>query len=123
MRKRFVNKHYAMMLAAAATGLALSGCVDNSYDMSEDIDMTMGLGSEGLQLKLGSTEKIMLADILEVDGNLKTDSENLYYLVEEGNTNVSFNPGNASIAIDNTTLSPIIPVISYQDVSNALGIP
>lgn len=123
MRKRFVNKHYAMMLAAAATGLALSGCVDNSYDMSEDIDMTMGLGSEGLQLKLGSTEKIMLADILEVDGNLKTDSENLYYLVEEGNTNVSFNPGNASIAIDNTTLSPVIPVISYQDVSNALGIP
>lgn len=123
MRKRFVNKHYAMMLAAAATGLALSGCVDNSYDMSEDIDMTMGLGSEGLQLKLGSTEKIMLADILEVDGNLKTDSENLYYLVEEGNTNVSFNPGNASIAIDNTTLSPVIPVISYQDVSDALGIP
>lgn len=122
MRKRFVNKHFAMMLAAATAGLALSGCVDNSYDMSEDIDMTMGLGSAGLQLKLGSTEKIMLSDILEVDGNLKTDEDNLYYLVEEGSTHITFNPGDATVALDNTTLTPAIPVVSFQDVINQIGV-
>ena len=70
--------------------LSLTACVDDSYDMSKDIDLTMGLGSEGLQLKVGSTEKIMLADLLETDNDVKTDAAGLYYLVEDGQTDINF---------------------------------
>ena len=34
-----------------ALGLATTGCVDDSYDMSKDIDMTMGIGADGLDRK------------------------------------------------------------------------
>lgn len=97
--------------------LSLTACVDDSYDMSKDIDLTMGLGSEGLQLKLGSTEKIMLADLLETSDDVKTDAAGLYYLVEDGQTDINFSVGAFTAAIDNTTLSPSYDVITYDDIA------
>ena len=72
-------KQWAKVCLALSLGLPLTACVDDSYDASKDIDMTMGLGSQGLQLKLGNTENIMLADLLEEDENLKTDAQHTYY--------------------------------------------
>ena len=98
--------------------LSLTACVDDSYDMSKDIDLTMGLGSEGLQLKVGSTEKIMLADLLETSDDVKTDAAGLYYLVEDGQTDINFSVGAFTAAIDNTTLSPSYDVITYDDIAS-----
>lgn len=98
--------------------LSLTACVDDSYDMSKDIDLTMGLGSEGLQLKVGSTEKIMLADLLETSDDVKTDAAGLYYLVEDGQTDINFSVNAFTAAIDNTTLSPSYDVITYDDIAS-----
>ncbi len=114
------RKQLFRFLLVAAAGLPLVGCVDDSYDMSKNIDLTMGLGSEGLQLKLGNTEKIMLSDLLEVDGSLKTDGDNLYYLIEKGSTDVNFKVGGFSTFIDNALLSPSQLVADYDMLSQVL---
>ena len=77
----------ALLLAA---NCSMTSCLDKSFDLDEDIDMTMGFGSDGLSVKLGTTEKILLGDILEVDKSVKLDNANKYYLVEEGSTAVDF---------------------------------
>ncbi len=62
-------------------------CVDNDYDLGKDVDLTMGLGSENLTLKIGETEKIYLKDMLDIeDTNIDTlkDGRSLYYLIKEG---------------------------------------
>lgn len=115
MKKQTLQmKPWAKAFLVLSLGLPLTACVDDSYDASKDIDMTMGLGSKGLQLKLGNTENIMLADILEEDENLKTDSQHTYYLVENGQTPVNFNVSSMNAYIDNAMLSPSTEVLNAQ---------
>lgn len=45
--------------------LLLAACsVDDKYDMSKDIDMTVGVGG-GVSLPIGSTEKIMITELID----------------------------------------------------------
>jgi hypothetical protein len=88
----------------------LAACsVDNTYDLSKDIDLTMGLGSDGLALKLGNTEKMYLRDILKVEDSdlldtLTTgDKKSLYYLVKTGNSTIN-------VAVSSITPYQIAPV-------------
>lgn len=111
----------ARLLLVTAAALPFTACVDDSYDLSKDIDATMALGTEGLQLKLGTTERIMLADMLEVDDNLKTDDESRYYLVESGETSVDFHVNTVSASIDNAVLHPERTVLTYDDIASAIG--
>ena len=113
-KQSFQMKHWAKVCLALSLGLPLTACVDDSYDASKDIDMTMGLGSQGLQLKLGNTENIMLADLLEEDENLKTDAQHTYYLVESGSTSVDFSVDKMNAYIDNAMLSPSVEVLNYS---------
>lgn len=48
MKKRNLTGRLAAGLFLLSAGLPLGSCVDDSYDMSKNIDLTMGLGSEGL---------------------------------------------------------------------------
>ena len=121
MRQKNATTHFAPLLLALTLGMPLTGCVDDNYDLDGDIDMTMGLGSEGLQLKLGSTEKIMLSDILETDENLKTDATSMYYLVESGTTGADFTVGSLDAYIDNSLLTPEKDIIDYETISSFLG--
>lgn len=102
---------------------SLLSCVDDSYDMGKDIDMTVGLGSEGLQLKLGNTEPILLKDILEInDGeNVNTTEAGLYYLIENGTTSFNFNIPEFSTRINKTELTPEMNIIDYSLVEDILG--
>ncbi|MEG2156642.1 MAG: hypothetical protein RRY07_02505 [Bacteroidaceae bacterium] len=89
-----MNKKRKMQALATILlcGTSLISCsVDNSYDLDQDIDMTMGLGSNGLALKLGSTAKTYLKDLLKVEDSemLETTGTNLYYLKKDGSSNVS----------------------------------
>lgn len=90
---RMMRKQVARGLMCLAAGLTLSACTDDSYDLSKDIDMTMAIGSEGLQMKLGTTEKIMLGDLLEVDDEemFGEDQTGLFYLTMKKNADFDFN--------------------------------
>ena len=87
-----------------ATGLVATSCIDSSFDLNEDIDMTMGFGADGLSMKLGSTGKVYLDDILDIDKSVKLDASNVYYLVEDGSTNVDFTVNTVTTTIRNATL-------------------
>ena len=87
-----------------ASGLVATSCIDSSFDLNEDIDMTMAFGGDSLALKLGSTGKVYLDDILDIDKSVKLDSSNVYYLVEEGSTNVDFTVNTVTTKIKNATL-------------------
>lgn len=110
----------ALLLAA---NCCMTSCLDKSFDLDEDIDMTMGFGSDGLSVKLGTTEKILLGDILEVDKSVKLDNANTYYLVEEGSTAVDFKVNTFSTNITNASLSTTHRVVNFSDVLADMGIP
>lgn len=101
-----------------APAFLLTGCVDNSYGDLDDIDLTMGLGSDGLGVKLGNTEKIMLDDILSVDESVKLDGNNLYYLVENGNTDFEVNIDPLTVDLDIPALTMKMYVLKYDDVKS-----
>ncbi len=110
------------LLAAVVVSTSLTSCFDDSYDLSKDIDLTMGFGAEGLQVKLGSTEKIMLADLLETNDNLKTDDGSLYYMVESGSTEADFAVDRIRVEIERAKLSPEVEVFNYDKIMDMLGV-
>ncbi|MDD6593348.1 MAG: hypothetical protein PUF09_03660 [Bacteroidales bacterium] len=105
-----------------ASGLVATSCIDSSFDLDEDIDMTMGFGADGLSVKLGSTGKVYLDDILDIDKNVKLDGSNVYYLVEEGSTNVDFKVNAVMTTIKNATLHADQELVNFGDVLPA-GVP
>lgn len=103
-------RNSALLLAAA---LSMASCIDSSFDLSKDIDLTMGLGGEGLQLKLGTTAQVKLDDLLEADKEklLGTTADSLYYLSKKGNANFTIHVDPVSLEIDRATLTPEIQVV------------
>jgi len=103
MKRRRLLKLWGATIMISS--LVLVSCVDSDYDISKDIDATMGLGSSGLALKFGNTEKIYLRDLLKVseDNMLDTTATSLYFLVKDGviNTNTTINH------TDPVTINPV----------------
>ena len=97
-----------------SAGLLLTSCFDDSYDLSKDIDMTVGLGGNGLGVKLGNTERITLDNLLEVDKSVKLDATNLYYLVEQGSARVSFDLQSMNSEVNNALIHTSMRVLSYE---------
>ena len=111
----------------AGSAFLTTACVDNSYDLSEDLDLTMGLGSNGLSVPMGNVEKIYLSDILSVDESVKLDAANQYYLVEDGTTNFDFTIDKVTTKVDNPTLrtdagKPALPFNTVCEILHAAGV-
>lgn len=111
----------------AGSAFLTTACVDNSYDLSEDLDLTMGLGSNGLSVPMGNVEKIYLNDILSVDESVKLDAANQYYLVEDGTTNFEFTIDKVTTKVDNPTLrtdpgKPALPFNTVCEILHAAGV-
>ena len=51
-----------------AGALTLTGCSDKDYDFDQ-IDSTIGIGGDGLEIPTSSTEKIKIREILELEEN------------------------------------------------------
>lgn len=115
-------RNFAQIILCFAAGICSTSCIDENYDFSQDIDLTMGLGAEGLALKLGSTEKIYLSEIIETDENVKTDRNSVYYLVEEGKTGTDFHINEVSASFDAATLSTHQRIVNFEDVLAELGV-
>lgn len=54
------------VLVLTSIGVTTS-CIDNSYDLDKDIDMTINVGGEYLAFPIGSTEKITMDKIIEIN--------------------------------------------------------
>lgn len=104
-----------VVLLLTSLGVTTS-CIDNSYDLKKDIDMTINVGGEHLAIPVGYTEKITLDKIIEIDEGddlqlvngeyhlLKSDN------IDETNTSIksvtvneSENPINSIEVINNET--------------------
>lgn len=119
MANPFIRRIFLSGALCAGAAFLLTSCIDDSYDLDK-VDLTMGLGSEGLAVKFGNTEKILLNDILETDNSVKVDGTNLYYLVENGSTNINMTVDKFSTSINDTHLNMNAPVLTFDDVKQAV---
>ena len=106
-------------MLCAGTALLFTGCMDDSYDLNK-VDLTMKLKTDGLGVKLGNTDLIALADIIDEDETVKTEANGLYYLVKDGTTNFSVKVDNMTTSFNDTKLDMNAPVLSYDDVYEQL---
>lgn len=112
-------------MLCAGTTLLFTGCIDDSYDLDK-VDLTMKLNTDGLGVKLGNTDLIALADILDEDETVKTETNGLYYLVKDGTSNFNVKVDNMTTSFNDTKLDMDAPVLQYNDVYEQLrdaGIP
>lgn len=112
-------------MLCAGTTLLFTGCIDDSYDLDK-VDLTMKLNTEGLGVKLGNTDLIALADIIDEDETVKTEANGLYYLVKDGTSNFNVKVDNMTTSFNDTKLDMNTPVLQYKDVFEQLrdaGIP
>lgn len=63
------NAYASFAGALAAVSFGVSSCVDHDYDLTEDIDLTIQVGSELLTIPASSTDVITLEQILDLDAN------------------------------------------------------
>lgn len=107
----------AVALLLTSLGITTS-CIDNSYDLNKDIDMTISAGGEHLAIPVGYTEKITLDKIIEIeegDDLQLVDGE--YHLLKKGNID------NATTEIGEVTVTgttTIIEATPIAEVATAL---
>ena len=107
-----------MAAALLLTSLGITtSCIDSSYDLNKDIDMTISAGGEHLAIPVGYTEKITLDKIIELDeGDDLQIVDGEYHLLKKDNideTNTSV--GTVTVAeseniIDAITLLTSVPI-------------
>ena len=97
----------AAALLLTSFGITTS-CIDNSYDLNKDIDMTISAGGEHLAIPVGYTEKITLDKIIELDeGDDLQIVDGEYHLLKKDNideTNTS-----VKLVTVNESSNPIEP--------------
>lgn len=98
----------AAALLLTSFGITTS-CIDNSYDLNKDIDMTINAGGEHLAIPVGYTEKITLDKIIELDeGDDLQIVDGEYHLLKKDNideTNTS-----VKLVTVNESSNPIEPI-------------
>jgi len=88
--------------------LALSSCVDDSYDLSKDISLDMKVGGKAFSIPIGSTAPIKLSDMIDESGVLTSDANGQYALSESGDLDpvvVTIDP--VTVNVDEVDLDPV----------------
>ena len=101
----------AVALLLTSLGITTS-CIDNSYDLNKDIDMTISAGGEHLAIPVGYTEKITLDKIIEIeegDDLQLVDGE--YHLLKKGNID------NATTEIGEVTVTGTTTIIEATEIA------
>ena len=101
----------AVALLLTSLGITTS-CIDNSYDLNKDIDMTISAGGEHLAIPVGYTEKITLDKIIEIeegDDLQLVDGE--YHLLKKGNID------NATTKIKEVTVTGTTTIIEATEIA------
>lgn len=86
MKKKQFKQVSVMIATLMGAAFLSASCVDNDYDLTEDIDLTIQVGGSDFAIPGGETEAIKLSKLLEVEeGDLvKIDDDGNYYLLQEG---------------------------------------
>lgn len=106
----------AMALLLTSLGITTS-CIDNSYDLNKDIDMTISAGGEHLAIPVGYTEKITLDKIIEIeegDDLQLVDGE--YHLLKKGNID------NATTEIGEVTVTGTTTIIEATEIAKVTAL-
>lgn len=99
MRKR--ENLVALLLAANISFPVFTSCVDDSYDLSKDIDMTVNVGGN-IVIPGSETEEITLSQIMDLEeGSIIQANENGDYELRKSETN-----NETSATVDPVTLEP-----------------
>ena len=119
----------ATALLLTSLGVTTS-CIDNSYDLNKDIDMTVNVGGEHLAIPVGYTEQITLDKIIELEegDDLQLVNGEYHLLksdkIDETNTsvkmvtvNASSNPIN-SIKVINDRTYPQPEDVTVEDIES-----
>lgn len=110
-----VSKSLASMIATVtAASLTLSSCVDHDYDLTEDIDMTIQIGSNFITLPSSSVDAITLDQILDLSSSssIKTVETNGEYGLKTGDY-VLVQPG------QRTDSDVKVPEVTIRDLSGS----
>ena len=116
------SKIVASLLALGLT-VAATGCTDNDYDLS-DIDATIGIGGDKLQLPTNDTESIMLDDILELNNSdlISVDENGDYTFSKDGGDVTPSHPTISKVVVQkasiNNNFRVEIPVSSFVTSSS-----
>lgn len=89
MKKTTVTLRPFLMIGTAMA-LVLSSCTDSDYDFNE-IDSTIGIGGDGIELPSISTKQIPLKDVLELEenGSIVEDATTGDYVFRQDGANVA----------------------------------
>lgn len=110
MKKSTIAPLLACMLLSP---LAFTSCTDDHYDLNE-VDSTIGVGSDGLRLPTSSSDVIQLSDVLELnESDVVKIQENGDYMFEQDGGDVT--PAKPQI--------DIIHISKQSTTSEALVIP
>lgn len=99
-------KHHLLPSALLVAGfLTLTGCTNNDYDLN-NVDATMGFGSESLVIPNSSTKDIPLKDVLDLKegGCVVTDAAGNYLFQLAGGDVAAANPNISPIILDVTNV-------------------
>ena len=114
----------AAALLLTSFGITTS-CIDNSYDLNRDIDMTISAGGEHLAIPVGYTEKITLDKIIELDeGDDLQIVDGEYHLLKKDNideTNTSV--GTVTVAESENIIDAIPLTYSVSTPGATIVIP
>lgn len=105
MSKKYLS---TAALGVLASSFFLFSCVDNSYDLNKDIDLTIEVGGDAFMIPLGYTENITLDKMIDTTDVLRLDDDGLYSIKKADvidDVDVSIDPVNVNI--DNPELDPI----------------
>lgn len=113
------KKRPLMAAALLLTSLGITtSCIDSSYDLNKDIDMTISAGGEHLAIPVGYTEKITLDKIIELDeGDDLQIVDGEYHLLKKDNideTNTSV--GTVTVA-ESENIIDAITLINTESTS------
>ena len=101
MNKPFKGGSGLLLVLAVAGAATLTGCVDNDYDLSKDVDLKVTLGGQELHIPVSNTDVLTMGEILDIDpqsSSIQTDKAGNYSLVQSA-------PGtSSSIDIDRVKL-------------------
>lgn len=106
------NYFFRFVVFCLMSSLLVTSCsIDDKYDLSKDVDLTVGVAG-GLALPVGSTEKIMLTELIDTAETdvIKIDEQGYYSVYKSG----TFNPEKIKVNDVEVTVEPLSDPKQYD---------
>ena len=106
MRKTVTK--FVLLVAGMCLSVFFS-CVDNRYDLKNDISLDIRVGGDTLPVPLGSTDSVRLSQLIDESAMLVTDETGAYAFTQKGQidpVNVAIDP--VSIDIGQVKIDPLV---------------